>query len=335
MSIRDNIKKVLFILLWCIAGTGGVALLVAAINKKNGRTCKGYHIEINGKGKTFYIDEKQILAAIEGDRIQKIAGKTIVSFDLRRMEEKLKKNAWIRDAQLFFDNNELLRINITEREPVARIFTTSGSSFFMDSSCVELPMPDKSALKLPVFTGFPSDRIRKSGSDSVLVAQLKQMSWYILHDTFWMADIEQINIKPNRTFQLVPLIGNHLIEFGPGEDYEKKFRNLLIFYREVLAKTGFDKYSVINIEYNGQVIGTRRGSNVSKSDSVQAMKNILQLIKSAQQLQVDTVRKEVKPLEQNVETEQTLTGYDIVADDDDSAQKAKGPAKKPLQKNRK
>ncbi|HEX4851936.1 MAG TPA: hypothetical protein VFV08_14070, partial [Puia sp.] len=75
----------MFIILWCVAGTGGVALLVAAINKKNGRTCKGYQIEINGKGKTLYLDQKQILTAIEGEQIQKIAGKTIVSFDLRRM----------------------------------------------------------------------------------------------------------------------------------------------------------------------------------------------------------------------------------------------------------
>ncbi|HEX4849878.1 MAG TPA: hypothetical protein VFV08_03680, partial [Puia sp.] len=187
----------------------------------------------------------------------------------------------------------------------------------------------------PVFTGFPSDKMSTHGKDSALVAQMKQLSWFILHNPFWMSDIEQININSNKSFQLVPLIGNHLIEFGNGEDYERKFRNLFIFYQNVLSKTGFDKYSVINVEYTGQVIGTRKGSNVSKSDSVQAMKNILQLIKSAQQLQVDTVRKEIKPLEHNVETEQTLTGYDIVAENDDSVPKAIMPAKKTEQKNKK
>ena len=32
-----------------------------------------------------------------------------------------------------------------------------------------------------------------------------------------MSDIEQVNITPERTFEMVPLIGNHVIEFGDGE----------------------------------------------------------------------------------------------------------------------
>jgi len=323
MSIRGNIKKAFFILAWCIAGTGALALLVAAINMKNGKTCKGYRIEINGQGRKLFMDQKQALTVLTANGSEKITGREIASFDLRKMEETLKKNPWIRDAQLFFDNNQILRVNITEREPVARIFTTGGNSFYIDSSCMQLPLPAKRSLRLPVFTNFPAEKIRLSGADSALAEQVRKLGSYISRDPFWMADIEQLNITPGKKFEIIPMIGNHLIEFGDGNDYEKKFHRLFVFYRQILSKTGFDKYSKVDVQYEGQVIGTKRGGNISRSDSLQAVKNILQLIRSGRQLQADTVIQNTKPLEHNTITEQTLTNYDLITTSEDSAEKQK------------
>ncbi|HTS46227.1 MAG TPA: FtsQ-type POTRA domain-containing protein [Puia sp.] len=329
MSITDNIKKIFFIAIWCIVGIGALGLLIAAINMKNSKTCKSYKIEINGSGAQLYVDQRQVLDVLTANGTEKIAGKTLASFDLRKMEEKLKKNSWIKDAQLFFGSNEVLRVNITERQPIARIFSTNGNTFYIDSSGVELPLPAKSSLRLPVFTNFPCEKIKLHGSDSALCDQVRKLGWYILNDPFWMADIEQVNIKPDRTFEMVPIIGNHVIEFGDGADYENKFHRLFVFYKQVSAKTGFDKYSRINVAYAGQVIGTKRGSNISRYDSLQALKNILELIRSARQLQSDTVVQNTKPLEHNTITEQSLTNYDLISDDDDSVpKKNKKPVKK-------
>ena len=57
--------------------------------------------------------------------------------------ENLKKNAWVNGAEVFFDNNDVLRINIAQREPIARIFTLGGNSFYIDSSGTELPLSEK------------------------------------------------------------------------------------------------------------------------------------------------------------------------------------------------
>ena len=321
MSIKANIKKILFVLVWCITGAGALALLIAAINMKNNRTCKSYHIAINEKGRPLFIDQKLVTAILTTNGTEKIVGKEIALFDLRKMEEKLKKNAWIRDAQLFFDNNQALQVNISEREPIARIFTTGGNSFFIDSGCAQLPLSGTIALRLPVFTNFPREKIKLKGPDSALSDQIRKLSGFIIKAPFWMSDIEQLNITPEKKFEIVPLIGNHVIEFGDGNDYEKKFHRLFVFYKEVLSKTGFDRYAKIDVQYKGQVIGTKRGGSISRSDSVQAVKNILQLIKSARQLQADTVKQNIKPLEHNTVTEQTLTNYDLITTNEDSVEK--------------
>jgi cell division protein FtsQ len=109
------------------------------------------------------------------------------------------------------------------------------------------------------------------------------------------------------------------VNFGDGSDYEQKFHRLFVFYKEVLSRTGFDKYSRVDIAYAGQVIGTKKGSEGTRTDSLQGMKNIQQMIRAAQQLQPDTARlKDTRPLERPVLTEQTLTNYDLIPDHGDS-----------------
>jgi cell division protein FtsQ len=219
MSFKENFKKILLIAGWIVVGAGVMVLLVAAINRKNSKTCKSVKVEINGGAQRIDVDQKEILRAMTADGMIKLEGKTIASFDLRKMEEQLKRNPWVKDAQLFFDNNDALRIRVSERKPVARIFTLSGNSFYIDSGASQLPLPDQMTVRLPVFTGYPSDKIKFHGADSALTQQIKKLSLFISGNVFWSAEIEQIAITPNRNFEMVPVIGNHLIEFGDGNNY--------------------------------------------------------------------------------------------------------------------
>ncbi|MDR3714988.1 MAG: hypothetical protein P4L51_19415 [Puia sp.] len=323
--MRRPIGKILFVGLWCVIGTGVGILLVAAIKSKNSKTCTGWKISISTASEKAFVDRKEVLDLLTSGGMRKITGRSVMSFDLRQMEAELKRNVWIREAQLFFDNNQVLQVNVTERQPVARIFTRLGSSFLMDSSGVQIPLSDKFPARVPVFTGYPDATIRVHGPDSVLTSQIRRLSAYILSQPFWMSQLSQIDITPGRTFEMIPVVGNHLIEFGDGDDYEQKFHRLFIFYKEVLSKTGFDKYSKIDVEFDGQVIGTKKGAAISRYDSLQAIRNIQQLIMTARQLQADTVsRQDTRPLERSTMTEQTLTNYDLVPEDDSVRRSAPG-----------
>jgi cell division protein FtsQ len=320
MSIKDNIKKLVVVVFWTITGAGALILLVAAINRRNSKTCKKYEVRITGGGGHVFMNSQEVIRQLLPVAGDKLTGRTIVSYDLHAMEERLKSNPWIRDAQLFFDNNEVLRIRVALREPIARIFTKTGGSFFLDSSAAALPLRDMQAVKLPVFTNFPGSTASLHGPDSAITQQTRKLAWYILCDSFWKAEIEQVAITPSRGFELVPVIGNHIVEFGDATEAAAKFHRLLIFYQDVLSKAGFDKYAVVDVRFAGQVVGTRTGSNMSKADSLQAVRNIRSLIESAQKAQADTVlQRNTRPLEQNTLTEQTLGSYDIAPVDVDSA----------------
>lgn len=252
-------KKILLFLLWSVIGTVVVVLSVKAMSMQKEKTCSGYTIQIVGGGDHFFIDKNDVLTILNNNGSKVIKGRSLKSFDLRAMENQMENNPWIRDAQLFFDNNGQLNVLITEAEPIARIFTVTGNSFYIDTAMKRLPLSAKLSARLPVFTGFPTDKARLNATDSALMADIKGMSRFMQKEPLWMAQIAQVDITPDRKFEMMPTIGSHVIEFGNGQDFEKKFRRLLIFYKDVLSKTGMDTYSRINVQFDRQVIGVKGG----------------------------------------------------------------------------
>ncbi len=311
MNIKNPLKRFFTILLWCLIGGSGLALLIAAINSKNGGFCNGMEVEINGGSKSFFLKKKDITDMLEKEGIKDLNNRKMVSFDLLKMESILRRNRWVSDAQLYFDNNQTLRLRIAERKPVARLFTISGTSFLIDSSGIQLSLGEGNAFRLPVFTGYPGEKFGLK-KDSALNQQIRDLAFFLNSDSFWSNQVQEVHISPSKTFQLTPLIGNQKIEFGDGSDYETKFHNLFIFYNEVISKTGFEKYTGINIAYANQVIATRKEGLISKADSIQARKNVMEMIRLARKMESDTAKiREIKPLERNTLTEQNLRSYDL------------------------
>ncbi len=279
MSIKKKIIRVFLLALWIVMSAGVLVLLISASNIKRNRTCRGIDIQISGVKEFVFLDRQDILRFLvreEGNP----EGKTLAGFNLRHLEKSLKQNVWVKDAELFFDNNLLLHVNILEREPVARIFTRSGSSFYMDSSGYKMPLSDKMAVKLPVFTNFPAGKTGSVNNDSMLLRHIQKIAGYIKENEFWMAQVAQVDILPDKNFELVPTIGNHIIQFGNGEHVENKFKSLLIFYRQVLRRAGFHAYNRLNVQFANQLIATRRGQ-ITTIDSVRAVKNIEKMIMEA------------------------------------------------------
>lgn len=260
MALNKKIVKRIFITtLWSLIAAGAVVLLVAATRQQQAKVCKDVVVNVKSVDGVQYISEKNILNTISGGAPETMKGQLIKTFDLNQLEQLLEKNLWIRNAELFFDNNDVLHVDIKERQPVARVFAISGETFYVDDMGEQLPTTNDQIARVPVFTSFPTITKPLMGKDSVLLQQVKEVGAYLLKHDFWMAQIDQVNIS-NYEMEMIPKLGKHVIAFGEGTNVEAKFNRLLLFYKQVMNKTGWNYYSSLDVRYDKQLVAVRRDS---------------------------------------------------------------------------
>jgi cell division protein FtsQ len=84
--------------------------------------------------------------------------------------------------------------------------------------------------------------------------QLLEMIEFINDDKFWKAQIAQLDINSNGKITIYPQMTGQRVQFGKPEDFELKFKKLMIFYKEILPQRGWTRYERVNLEYNGQIV---------------------------------------------------------------------------------
>lgn len=257
MLQQRKIYKVLLMLLWIGMGIGTGVLLVAAALHQKTKKCAGVEVEIDGVNGIAYVSKPQIIALLSEGNPNAFVGRPIVDIDLEKAEQKLEQNLWIRNAELYFDNKDLLRVKVTEREPVARIFTLSGLSFYVDDTGECLPISNEQIARVPVFTSFPAEMNALRKADSIKLFQVRDMGAYMLRNKLWMAQIEQVELVGD-AFELIPKLGNHMIYFGDASQMDEKFKRLALFYKRIMRNTGWNYYGRLDLSYNKLLIATRR-----------------------------------------------------------------------------
>ncbi|MBS1626340.1 MAG: hypothetical protein JSR09_03095 [Bacteroidetes bacterium] len=291
---KPNYKKIGKTILWCMLAVATVVLFGAAMQKKEQQLCADIKIDITGTEKEMFINENDVIDLINASG--NIKERKMAAVDLKVLEAALQKNIWIKQANLFFDNKKILHVNIEEREPIARVFTEDGESFYVDSTGLRLPLSEKLSAKVPVFTGFPTNKTILSNPDSVLLNELTEIGKYIYADSFWMAQVSQINITPQATFELIPLIGNQVIVLGNADNIEDKFNRLYTFYKQAWLQNGINTYSKINVQYNNQIVAVKRGKEniVADSSAAAIQPNIISNNKLNKQ---DSLQLPTKPIQ--------------------------------------
>jgi hypothetical protein len=141
----------------------------------------------------------------------------------------------------------------------------------------------------------------------------------IQQDSFLMAMIDQVDITPQRTFELMPKIGNTIIALGDGEDAEEKFTKLKMFYKEVIAKAGWNKYSLVDVQYKGQVVAKRKDRAEVVADSMKTLQLMQTIASNAERMANDSLMAMIQDNDRNT-TDVNIIEQSVQRDDEGEAE---------------
>jgi cell division protein FtsQ len=251
---KISVKKVLRFGIGALLVAIFLVTLIAASYEQSHNPIKGLEVHLNDENDFSFLQRKDIETLLLKNRHIDLARTSIDNLDLRQMEAIAKTNPWVAKADIYVDNRQVLQVNITQREPVARIFDVNGGSYYMDSILHTMPVSNGYSYPAPVFTNVPV--LRNDSANNALRAKIGFLSNVIGTDSFWHAQITQIEVQPDQTFVLIPLFGNQRILLGDTSNTKGKLGHLFAFYKNVSAKIGWDKYETFDLRFKDQVVAS-------------------------------------------------------------------------------
>lgn len=287
-------KKLKNILSWFFL-LGGICILFSFSNTRSQQQEFGkLLIEIEQPEQSRFVSNEDISQLFSNLGYSQ-SSQPVSDIDIQQFETLLKNNSSIQNANVHATINGNIVVNIKERTPIIRIYNQFGESFYIDQYGSLMPLSNKyaarvlianGAINIPYSTVYQLEDlehqqhkifIRKNTSavqNTSLIEKLNisrsnlpgvgqltdlyKLASYINQDKFWKAQISQIYINKKGEFEFIPRVGRHNIIFGQTDNMETKFHNLMLFYKKGLNRTGWNRYSTINLKYKNQVVCTKR-----------------------------------------------------------------------------
>lgn len=254
-----NWKKTIFAILNTILAIY-LVLAVTAFNKpeRSDQICNEVSISIADKDSCGFLSAAEVKRLLTNKHLYP-KGKKMSLVDLRAIESTLKSNSFINNAECFKTQTGRVGIIVSQRLPMLRVMSNNGEDYFID-------------IDGEIMQGghYSSDLIVATGNISKRYAQnyITKVTQWIMSNNLWKNQVEQINILPDKSIEIVPRIGNHIICLGRLPEssdmkrrerninrfVENKFNRLLKFYRYGLNKIGWNKYDYVNLEFDNQII---------------------------------------------------------------------------------
>ena len=239
-----------------ICAVGLVALLIAFSERKQGEaTVNDVVVKLENIANNHFLTEEDVLKLMKLSA-ENLKGASIRKIDLRELEGKIKLNRFVENADIYSDLKGNLMVKVGLRRPIARIVRSDGPDGYIAEDGTVMPVSEKFTPRVVLISGSYMRQLAlmQNVNETEEGKGLMQMLHFIKEDNFWNAQIAQLDINSKARISIYPQVGGELIEFGKPDNIELKFRKLMIYYKEILPRMGWNKYKRVNLEYEGQIV---------------------------------------------------------------------------------
>ncbi|TAI46868.1 cell division protein FtsQ/DivIB [Flagellimonas allohymeniacidonis] len=165
---------------------------------------------------------------------------------LNTIEEVIQSNDMVKKAQVYFTVDGKLVSKIVQRKPIGRI--ESESKFYLDDSGKNMPLSKYHSARVPIITG----KITGETLEDVYV-----ILNYVNADDFLRKNVIGIHIAEEGNYQLKFRLENFVVNLGGVDNLNEKFKNFMAFYAKATKDNSLEKYAVVSLEFNNQVVCTK------------------------------------------------------------------------------
>ena len=170
-----------------------------------------------------------------------------VKLDLNQLEKSINSNPMIEKSEVFVSIDGILKAEVKQKTPVARIFKEEGS-FYIDYQGNIMPLSEEFTARVPIISG-DINNVNKDDFSKLLR--------FIYNDDFLKKNIIGIQITTLGSLKMQTRNFNYEILFGKSINMERKFNNYKAFFQKAVVDSSLCHYRKINLTFTQQVVCTK------------------------------------------------------------------------------
>ena len=212
------------------------AMLVLSEPDEN-EICADVELIVKQNSALRFVDEEEMEKMLKNANVYP-KGMLMKDVNTKKIEEIIRNNEFVANVECYKSANGKLCVQVEQRVPVMFIAPDGRDGYFVDAQGTIIPARHY-AVNLVVASGKIDENYAST--------RLAEFGQFL-----------QKNRKGEPVVEIVPRVGDNIIYLGSIDDYQKKLQKLKTFYEKAMSVVGWDKYARVNIEYDNQIICTKR-----------------------------------------------------------------------------
>lgn len=235
------------------------------ISHYDSTVCSEFRIEFVNADSLSFITSESVRSDVRSG-YQAIEGSKMSDIDLNRIREVISANPYVSSVSVFKSLDAVITAEIVLREPLIRVFDDNGNSYMVDRKGELMPVPVDHSYYLICVTGCVPDfspslfgrGIRHMELNSQDGSEALNAAWMIASvidaDENFSQIISQIHVVQPDSVELIPAIGDFIIQFGKPEELEEKLEKLSILYSRIIPYVDMNQYTGVDITIKNQFV---------------------------------------------------------------------------------
>lgn len=261
-----NWKKTIIVALDVVLGIY-VAVAMTTFNSAESESsvCTKVAIDISDGNTNGFLSSNEIKAILQRHDLYPLSRK-MSSVDPRKIEDLLKVSPFVKTAECYKTVDGHVNIVVTQRMPIVRIKSDTNGDYYLDEKGGIMPN-----------SKYTSDLIIATGDINKAFATnyVAFLAGALMANDMWRNLVEQINVLPDKSIEIVPRVGDHIVNIGylpyhhnraERQDsivsyVNRQMNRLEKFYKYGLSQAGWNKYSYIDLEFSNQIICKKKSGS--------------------------------------------------------------------------
>ncbi|MBR5253979.1 MAG: hypothetical protein IKV46_02940 [Bacteroidales bacterium] len=235
-------------------------VIIANVTIKNLNVSK-VDIEVIYKGSDQLITKNQV-SILLNKKYGSFTNYKRKEIDEEEIEMFLKKMNFVHSVDVYLDLLGVLKVSVVQNNPILRIINNRGEQYYIDDEGNVCNILKRKSANVLIVNGDIGEALRG-------VQKIDSVKTPIIYNTYIIASklrqngilynqIDQIYYDKKTKYELLPKVGDYVIRFGGMENIDDKFLKLDNLYKEGFLEFGWDNYSEVKLEFDGQVVCVRK-----------------------------------------------------------------------------